>query len=415
MSTKKKKGKENGAQQPPPAAAAVALSKDASDLDKITHEALGSAGIKKVVVRILEDEYLKDVKVKSAMQYGILNALAGARGELSADECGAGINTYWEKIKTQTIATDPTLEGLINSGDGWIKEMMALFWLNYGTEKESKNIVIGRGGAEGTNLMNTQRSGCPRSINQSWPRSFISAVRELLQLEYKKSDIVLDSMVKSDMVYILFNNPGNSEAAYYRKVKAIAKRLGFKTIEQLFAVSFIAYLNQTIYFQLKQREDNNATAGTSRSGPLPFLCDNSDEKLKPLNISCASSYTHKHLFGKVENGTSRALACLHVNMLHPDYVFKNRHLSLLPEQIEVKDRGLTSLYLRLPEVRASLKSMLHEPSLSPEGRVTLEAMLEYTWDSYVQVSLFVCHLYTNIYTCTCLDIPHFNIQLNALI
>ena len=394
MSNKKKKGKGNGAQQPPQPPPAAALSKDASDLDKITHEALGSAEIRKVVVRILEDEYLKDVKVKSGMQYGISNALAGARGEKPAAECGAGINTYWEKIKTQTIATDPTLEGLINSGDGWIKEMMALFWLNYGTEKERKNIVIGRGGAEGTNLMNTQRSGCPRSINQSWPRSFISAVRELLELEYEKSEIVLDSMVKSDMVYILFNNPGNSETEYYRKVSAIAKRIGFKTIEQLFAVSFITYLNQTIYFQLKQREENNAAGGTSRSGPLPFLCDNSDEELKPLDISCASSYTHKHLFDKIENGTSRALACLHVNMYHPQYVYQGHTLNRLPEHIEAKDRGLTSFFLRLPEVRVSLRAMLDEPSLSPEGKVTLKAMLEYRWDSYVQVSLFVNQLYT---------------------
>ena len=361
---------------------------DAADLYTIVYEAFGSKEFAAELVGIL-DGVLGGIEVESGMQYGIKNALAGARGQLSADECGAGINTYWTDIAKAIIKTVPEYEGRVNSGDGWVKNLAALLYLHFGTRKQEKTVVEGRGGGKRTNLMDSENAGCIRGPNQSWARATNSAIRELVGLEHESSDIVLDSMVKANLVCITFNNPGDDVTKCNAICLEIAEKIGFKKVLQLYAVSFIPYLNQTIYHQLKQREENNVASGTPRSGPLPLLCDDSDEILQPLPVLNCSSYTSKHVLDKNASGTSRKLVSMNT-MYHPTYVLQQRTKARTVEQIEVKDRAMTAFYTMVPEVRASLTVMLEVPSLLDEGRVILNAILENRWDSYVQVRLY-CH------------------------
>ena len=274
-----------------------------------------------------------DHPVKIVMAKAITDTLSRLNGKKSKDDFRKSINNYVVGCNTETVALVPELNGSINFGDS-VGEISAGIIANYATMKETVKPTNDDTGV--CNLMHFS-SAVIRYLVQSLPRSLSSAIREKLGLEYMKSTIVCNSIGKSDISYVSFDNPGNNKKKYYEIITKLLTAIKFKSKSEFFAVACIKFLMVVVDYRMDRIERD-----------LPP---------RPLPLMCVTGYGMNEWFGNTGPGAFSLVN--YVGYLwHPDYMMKKYFKSASEEAWNRKNIVIANFYLNVDEVRKALDAML---------------------------------------------------------
>ena len=236
-----------------------------ADLDTALREGLASIEMYDCATQVHSGEYRGQRKGRP-----ILDVMR--RGLDLVEEDGLTEETLETKVETliddlidaKVKVGGEDMRKMANFGDTPTADATGSVGLNYAKDKEMKN-PQGPG-----NLMNRVSSQCIRFGCTTFARHMVSVDRKRRRLPYVKQDFTLDSLRVFDLCSTPITPQDRSDAAYYKKANAAAKREGL-TLSQYFLQTFILHLLQPKLSYIKRKRIESENSGKS-DDEVRLLC-----------------------------------------------------------------------------------------------------------------------------------------------
>jgi len=333
-----------------------------ADIDTALRQGLASIEMHTCAMQVHAGEYRGQRKgrpILNVMQGGLALVEEDGHTEESLERKVATFVNDLTEAKVKVGGED--MREMANFGDTPTADANGSVGLNYAKDKEMNN-PQGSG-----NLMNRVSSSCVRFGCTTFVRHMVSVDRKRRQLPYVKQEFTLDSLRMFDLCSTPITPEDRSDAAYYKKANAAAKREGL-TLSQYFLQTFILHLLQLKLSYIKRKRIESENRGKSddevRFCYVYFKCDEISCNLSltlcrlssqatPVPIAfplyTASKMTHHHHFGNI-GATTTTLVTYYGNVWHPEKFWCHFTKALPPELANAMNEVFGGFYQHFPEM-----------------------------------------------------------------